>query len=227
MHIGILLAGHAPDPIRAAHGDFDAMFARLLADQDIHVTSFDVEQMVFPETPRDADGWLISGSRHGAYEDHPFIPPLEQFIRDAHDQRTPLVGICFGHQIIAQALGGVVAKHPDGWTIGRRSYATDRGPVTLNAWHQDQVIVPPEGARTLGHHAECPHAILAYDTALTVQAHPEFDAATLETYVAFRMGSDAYPKDRLQAARDGAGPVDQGRLASAIARFFKTGEAYV
>ena len=73
---------------------------------------------MFPEGIHDADGWLITGSRHGAYEDHPWIPPLEEFIRDAYAAQVPLVGICFGHQIIAQAMGGKVEKY-QGRLVGR------------------------------------------------------------------------------------------------------------
>ena len=99
--------------------------------------------MQFPADARDADGWLISGSRHGAYEDLPFIAPLETFIREVFSAKIPLIGICFGHQIIAQALGGTVEKFAGGWSVGATEYQLDGEQVMLNAWHHDQVTSLP------------------------------------------------------------------------------------
>ena len=106
MHIGILQTGQAPEMLRGESGDYPDMFARLLSARGLDFKTFHVEAMEFPAEVRDCDGWLITGSRHGAYEDHAFIKPLEDFIRRAYAAEVPLVGVCFGHQIIAQALGG-------------------------------------------------------------------------------------------------------------------------
>lgn len=92
-----------------------------------------------------------------------------------------MVGICFGHQIIAQALGGAVIKHPDGWAVGAQDYDFGGERVTLNAWHQDQVIRRPEGAEVLARNAFCENAALIYDDrAFSVQAHPEFSDSFIE-----------------------------------------------
>ena len=112
---------------------------------------------------QDADGWLISGSKHGAYEDHAFIPPLEDLIREIADQGLPLVGVCFGHQIIAQALGGKVEKFDAGWAVGRQTYEIDGDEYQLNAWHQDQVTRLPESATRVGTSAFCENAMLYYE----------------------------------------------------------------
>ncbi len=129
-----------------------------------------------PASVHDAEGWLITGSRFGAYEDHPFIKPLESFIRDAYAAKVPLVGICFGHQIIAQALGGKVEKFKGGWSVGPQDYDFDGETMMLNAWHQDQVTVkPPEATASSPPRRFCENAALLYgDRAFTVQAHPEF-----------------------------------------------------
>jgi len=102
MKIGILQTGHAPDEVQDQLGDYDAMFGRLLADEGFVFETFNVVDMAFPQSVTACDGWLVTGSKHGAYEDHAFIPPLEVFIRAARDNDVPMVGICFGHQIIAQ-----------------------------------------------------------------------------------------------------------------------------
>lgn len=144
MRIGILKCGQSPDVTRAEHGDYDDMFERLLAGRGFTFDRYHVEAMEFPESVHAADGWLITGSRHGVYEDHAFIPPLEDFIRAAFAADVPMVGVCFGHQIIAQAMGGRVVKHPEGWRVGAQDYVIGGKPMVLNAWHQDQVVdLPP------------------------------------------------------------------------------------
>ncbi|CUH18713.1 GMP synthase [glutamine-hydrolyzing] [Jannaschia seosinensis] len=226
MKIGLLLTGHAPDPLQPLRGDYDAMFTRLLAGQGLEFDSYDVENMVFPESIDAADGWLISGSRHGAYEDHPFIPPLERFIRQAYAARIPIVGICFGHQIVAQALGGKVVKHPEGWALGRQDYEMSDGRIIrLNAWHQDQVRDLPPDAKPIARSAFCEYAMLTYgDRAFTVQPHPEFDGNVIADFVALRKGTGTYPDDLMdRAAESAALPDDSAALARAIGDFFKTG----
>lgn len=230
MKIGILQAGHTPAELHPTRGDFDTMFARLLDGHGFTFAAYDVENMIFPDTIQACDGWLITGSKHGAYEDHAFIPPLEQFIRDAYAADVPLVGICFGHQIIAQALGGTVAKFDAGWAIGRRDYHLPDGQtLALNAWHQDQVTALPEGATRLASNAFCENAFLGYGRrAFTVQPHPEFSSDLIRDYVTMRRGTGAYPDDMLtQAEADSIHPLDDGKLAAAIARFFLTRSADV
>jgi GMP synthase (glutamine-hydrolysing) len=122
MHIGILQCGHTPDLVNANHGDFDALFTRMFDGEGFSFTTFNVVDDEWPEDHLTADGWLVTGSKHGAYEDHAFIPPLEEFIRAVNQSDRPMVGICFGHQIIAQVLGGgtkikssSVPKRPKWW----------------------------------------------------------------------------------------------------------------
>lgn len=222
MKIGILQTGHALDEIRRIQGDYDAMFARILAGNGFEYVTFDVVDGVFPDGPLAADGWLITGSKHGAYEDHAWIPPLEQLIRDICAARRPLVGICFGHQIIAQALGGRVEKFSGGWVVGRTGYEIDGQTVTLNAWHQDQVVGLPPGATVIGRSAGCACAALAYgDRALSFQAHPEFDDRMIGTLLDLR-APGVVPDPVIAAARaDLAGPKDSDRIAARMAAFFR------
>lgn len=230
MKIGILQAGHTPPELRISRGDFDTMFAELLEGHGFTFSAYDVENMVFPAAPQECDGWLITGSKHGAYEDHPFIAPLERFIREAYDADVPLVGICFGHQIIAQALGGTVEKFDGGWSIGRRDYTlSSGGTVVLNAWHQDQVVSLPEGALRTGSSDFCANAMLTYGRkAFTVQPHPEFSNDLIRDYVDMRRGTGTYPDDMMaQAKTDACVPVESSRIADAIARFFLTRTAHV
>ncbi|MGC9370044.1 MAG: type 1 glutamine amidotransferase [Paracoccaceae bacterium] len=221
MRIGILQTGHAPETIKAELGEYSDMFERLLAGQGLSFTRYNVVDMEFPEDVHDADGWLITGSKHGAYEDLPFIPPLETFIRDAYAAHVPMVGICFGHQIIAQALGGKVEKFGGGWAVGPTTYRMGGQEFSLNAWHQDQITELPEGAEVIGGNDFCRNAALVYDDRIfTVQPHPEFTPRMMQMLIDQR-GRGVVPDDLLDAALDRLdGPTDSAALARQIAEFF-------
>lgn len=163
-------------PTQAALGPYQGLFEKLLEGHGFTYRAWNVEDMEFPASPDEAEGWLITGSTAGAYEEHPWITPLEDTIRAIHARGLPLVGICFGHQIIAQALGGRVEKFAGGWCVGHHVYQLGGREVPLNAWHQDQVVTLPPGARRLGQSPFCENAVLAYgDHVLSFQPHPEFD----------------------------------------------------
>jgi GMP synthase (glutamine-hydrolysing) len=222
MKIGILQAGHAPDAMRPETGDYDTIFATLLAGHGFSFAAYDVENMVFPDSVHDCDGWLITGSRHGVYEDHPFIAPLEQFVRDAFAADVPLVGVCFGHQIIAQALGGKVEKFAGGWAVGRQIYDWQGDQIALNAWHQDQVVEAPAQATRLATNDFCGDAALVYGkNAFTVQAHPEYDHNFISGLATHRAPGVVPEPLRLKALEEPTTRDDNARLAAMMARFFK------
>ena len=222
MRIGILQCGQSPAPLKETLGDYPDMFVRLLDGRGFQFSHYHVEAMQFPASVTDADGWLLTGSRHGAYEDHDFIPPLQTFIRDAYDLGVPMVGICFGHQIIAQALGGTVVKYPGGWSVGTQEYDFGGQHIRLNAWHQDQVVTVPQGAQVCGQNAFCENAALVYgNRAFTVQAHPEFDDRFIQGLIDTR-GQGVVPQDLLDQATARMGqPKGADLLADRIEAFFK------
>ncbi len=225
MLIGILQTGRAPDVLRPTHGDYPEAFARLLGTRDFTYRTWVVCDGELPDSPADCDGWLITGSKFGAYEDHPWIPRLEDFIRRCHAADVPLVGICFGHQIVAQAMGGKVEKHPGGWVVGRTGYDWNGREVKLNAWHQDQVTQRPEGTELLASNDSCENAALLYGRSiLTIQAHPEFTPAFTRDLIEAR-GRGVVSDALLDAAKAHLDePLDTALVAGKIARFLKTRE---
>ena len=224
MKIGILQTGHSPDNMKDALGDYGDMFVKLLGGHGFDFQIWSVVDGDFPASAVDADGWLITGSKHGAYEDHDWIPPLEQLIRAIREAGRPLVGICFGHQIIAQALGGKVEKFAGGWSVGRTEYTIDGETLALNAWHQDQVTTLPEGAEVVGSSAFCENAALVYgDRIYTIQPHPEFTATMVDRLIHHRGPGnvpDALLKDAMERLDQ---PVANAEIANRMATFFKRG----
>ncbi|MDG1068156.1 MAG: type 1 glutamine amidotransferase [Sulfitobacter sp.] len=223
MKIGILRTGHSPDGMIETMGNYDTMFERLLDGNDFTYETFSVVDGEFPAGPQDADGWLITGSKHGAYEDHAWIPPLEDLIRSINATGKPLIGVCFGHQIIAQALGGKVEKFEGGWSVGRTEYTLDGQPLALNAWHQDQVTQLPESARVVGSSDFCANAMLAYgDNIWTIQPHPEFNPAFVDGLIKTR-GKGVVPDAQLEAATaELTKPLNSNDIAARMAQFFKS-----
>ncbi|MEG6508942.1 type 1 glutamine amidotransferase [Methyloligella sp. 2.7D] len=220
MKIGILQTGRPPEELRDEHGDYDTLFHALLDGNDFTFESYAALDGVFPARPQEADAWLITGSKHGVYEDHSWIPPLENFIRQSYAAAVPLVGICFGHQIVAQALGGKVVKFDGGWSVGATAYRTQDGEdIRLIAWHQDQVIEPPADAVVEASSDFCRYAVLRYgDKALTMQPHPEFTPEFSRVLLEAR--GKTLPREiaeRADASFDS--PLDRAAAAETIANF--------
>jgi len=222
MLIGILQCGHFPKVDGYPERTYTDLYSSLLAGRGLTFRTWSVVDMEFPDSVHDAEGWLVTGSRHGAYEDLPFIAPLEDFIRDAFADKVPMVGICFGHQIIAQAMGGRVEKFAGGWSIGPTDYDFDGETVPLNAWHQDQVVEPPESARTIASSEACKYAAFLYDGhAMTIQPHPEFDRGAVDLLLKAR-APGVVGSDRIDAALARIdNPVANAAAADRIADFFK------
>lgn len=186
MKIGILKTD-AVRPEWVPHfGEYPDMFQRLLlsVDPTLEFVVWDVEQGELPESTDSADGYIITGSKSSVYDDKAWIRSLEEFIRQLHAERHKLVGICFGHQLVAQALGGLVDKSPKGWGVGINTYelldaglaADGEGThLQLLASHQDQVMRLPPCARAIAKNDHCELAGMKVDNhILTFQGHPEF-----------------------------------------------------
>jgi len=192
MKLTIIQAGEVPPPLRADFGSYPPMYMRMFDEAGFGFAYDTVpihDGAEFPD-PEKLEAIVITGSSAGVYEDHAWLSPLRAFIRGAYAANTPMLGICFGHQIMADALGGDVRKSEKGWGLGRHTYnvkdrpaflATDLPALSIACSHQDQVIVPPREAEVYLASDFTPNAGLAYRNgrALSMQPHPEF----LDDYV--------------------------------------------
>ena len=232
MLIGILETGRPVEKL-ASHGSYPVMFERLLGPQSGELTfrTYAAVDGDVPTDPHACDAWLVTGSRHGAYERLPWMLRLEDLLRKSVAEKVPVVGICFGHQILAQALGGKVVKSDKGWGLGLHDYEIKEAPglaaaapakITVGALHQDQVVEVPDGGRVIGSSDFCPNAAIAYgDTALSFQAHPEFNVPFLKGINEHRLPGIA-PAEAIAAAEATfeAKQPDTPLMARWIADFF-------
>ncbi|MEM9970448.1 MAG: type 1 glutamine amidotransferase [Pseudomonadota bacterium] len=222
MLIGILNCGHFAKRPGAPKRDYDDIYAQFLDGHGFTFRAWHVVDMDFPDSVQDADGWLLGGSKYGVYEDIPFIEPLKAFVREAYAAGVPTVGICFGHQLIASALGGHVEKFSKGWAMGHADYDFEGEALVLNAFHQDQVITLPADARRLASNAFCENAALAYKgRAMSVQPHPEFTQEDMALLYEVR-APQLVASDHLAAVRRREGEAnDNAAMARRIAAFYK------
>jgi len=222
MKVAILETGRPPGNLADVFGDYPAMFARLLGP-GFEIESFDVQAGELPEPGAHA-AYLITGSPAGVYDPLPWIEPLQQFIRDAGDSK--MVGICFGHQVMAEALGGHVEKSDNGWGAGLHHYSIVHSepwidtarPIAVPASHQDQVVVQPPNTDLVAASDFTPFAALAWTDrpAISFQFHPEFSPAFAKALIEQRY--DVVPDpDAAIASLDGTN--DSARVGGWIRNF--------
>lgn len=221
MRIGILEAGRVPEDLVGKHGTYPAIFEDLIRSvaPDFEFASYAVLDGTFPESVEDCDAWLVTGSKHGVYDGLPWMEPLRGFLARARASARPVVGICFGHQILAEALGGAAAKSEQGWGLGLRQYDVQYRPgwmadapdrIAIHAMHQDQVTGIPDDATVLAGNDHCPFAMLAYGDpelpdAVSIQPHPEFTLDYTRDLIVTRTGT-SFPAEAAEEARLTLGP---------------------
>ncbi len=190
MTFGLLQCDHVQPEFLSIAGDHDDMFRTLFATHapGVKLRVFNLCESDFPASPSLCDAWITSGSAASVYEDEPWLHRFVALVRDIHAAGTPYIGICFGHQMLAHALGGKVALSTRGWGVGTKEVmiSTDDRPPWIDPpldsyrlllSHQDQVEELPPGGRTLGGNAHCPNSMIAVgDTMIGFQGHPEYPA---------------------------------------------------
>jgi len=233
MNIGILGCDDVPERLRHLGGTYRDMFRALLEPHlpGARYTWFDAVNGELPESPGACDAYLCTGSRYSAYEERDWIVALKDYVRQLHDARKPFVGVCFGHQILAQALGGTVEAAPQGWGVGiheMRVIASEpwmqppQEDCRLQYMHGDQVERLPPDSVVLASAPHCPVAMFRVgETMLGIEGHPEFPAAYVEALIRARM--DRIGHARAQAALASLDQkADDGVVAQWMANFLKT-----
>jgi GMP synthase-like glutamine amidotransferase len=225
MKLAILETGRPPGDLASKFGDYPAMFARLLGNE-FAVETFNVHAGRLPPHANGYDAFLITGSPVGVYDGYPWIAELSGFIRAAAD--TKMVGICFGHQIMAEALGGHVEKSDKGWGAGLHHYSIIRSEpwmdsaasIAAPASHQDQVVVQPPKTEIVASSPFTRFAALAWTDrpAISFQFHPEFAPDFAKALIAERFDIVPNP-DAAIASLDALN--DNARVAGWIRRFLR------
>ena len=213
------------DPaVAPVYGSYGAMLERLLreAGAQAQVDTFSTVRGDYPASFEGYDAVLLTGSRADAFSPEPWVVTLRTKVQELLVSGKKLIGVCFGHQLIALCLGAPVGRAPQGWGVGRMTYqwlapnwpgAQGRAELSLLASHQDQVAALPEGATLLASSAFCPVAAFAVgQQVLCVQAHPEF----VEDYSAYLLNKRraALGEPCYQSAMNS---LSQGHDGSAVA----------
>ena len=230
MRLGILQADRVDPENRARFGDYPKMVVDVLGKdlgEGASFDFFDVRRDQYPKRIGTYDGYLITGSRASVYDDEPWIVRLADFVRELDDAGAKTIGVCFGHQLIAHALGGAVDRAPNGWGVGVQTWKVvsdepwmrpARNALCLLASHQDQVQALPPRGRLLAASEFCPLAAFVVDDhMLGIQGHPEFT----REYAEFLMHRR---RNELGAAFDPGlrslhQPTDEDVVAAWITRF--------
>ena len=228
MTIGILETGKPPRSLTARFGSYPAMFEALIGPGRAYRT-FDLAVGELPSSDGPlCEGYVVTGSEAGVYDDRPWIGPLGDFLR-AVKGRTKLVGICFGHQMMAEAFGGKAIKSPKGLGIGLHEYALRR-PGALDGLcraHRGGGLAPGPGrrpaarARVVGGSDFTPMGVIAYDDqpAISMQCHPEFSPAYAQALLETRWAETQLGERAKAAIAELERPNDHARLGAWIRRF--------
>lgn len=236
MRLAILDCDHLYDNLRQDYISYPYMFIKAFesANEAISYEIFSAIERQLPEDTGQFDGWMIMGSKFGAYDNYPWIHELKAFIRRLYAEGEKLSGICFGHQIIHESLGGKVKKADVGWGIGVHDYAVSHVPawvslpdsaeppsrLSIIVSHQDQVVVTAPQARVVAGSQFCPNAICEISNQVfTCQAHPEFSADYSRLLMNIRrncIGVEKVEKGELSLAK----PLQSALLLQWMYRFY-------
>lgn len=228
--LGLLVCDHVPPEFLDVAGDYPDMFEELFADQpEVELVPYDLTAGRFPTSVEECDGWVTTGSRRSVYEEEAWIDRFGELVRDVARSDRPLVGVCFGHQMIAHALGGKVTRAEEGWGVGIKTVEVPDPPGWLGRSryrilnsHADQIIDPPPAARVVGSNDHCPVSLMTLgETVVGIQGHPEFPVEYCEALIRARRGS-LIPEDVADAALESLStPPDTRALGAALAHFLR------
>ena len=232
MKLGILKTDAVRPEWVPEYGEYPDMFIGLLAaqDPDLEFSVYDVEEGEYPQDIDEVDAYLITGSKSSVYDDKPWIATLVDFVRELDSRHKKIVGICFGHQLVAEALGGKTEKSPKGWGVGLHTHRFasapawhDQGELAFDILvsHQDQVVENATGSKVLADSEFCENAVCQVgEHILTFQGHPEFVSDYSREIMEFRremIGEQAYASGVASLASE----PQRMRIARWILNFLK------
>ncbi|CEJ61486.1 hypothetical protein PMG11_10019 [Penicillium brasilianum] len=240
LRIAVLECDTPIAPVKERLGGYGDIFTRLLnkgleasGDSRVDIKEISkwhvVDNPVYPD-PEEYDALLLSGSKHDSFADDAWIVSLMEYVRSVIEQhKKPVVGICFGHQIIARALGSRVGRGEGGWEIsveeitltdaGKQIFGKDK--LSLQQMHRDVVHEVPAGCLNLGYSPRCAVQGLYMPKRLwSVQAHPEFNEFIMSQLLEARHDSGVF-NDQLyeDGSSRAAKPHDGEFLATEIIKF--------
>lgn len=232
MKIGILTCGYVDSELAKTYGQYAQMIELSLGEvkSTLEFINYDAYAGELPDLD-ECFGFILTGSVHNAYDNDAWITNLMDWIVRCEAQRKPLVGICFGHQLIARALGGRVEKSTKGWGIGsykvniirqKRWMKLGVDSARLLVSHQDQVVIAPSGMKVAARNDFCPNFMLVKDNhVMTIQGHPEFSSSFTQALT--RQREHLLRPGQYQSALTEAGkPQDSSLILHWISSFFET-----
>ena len=233
MITGLLICDHVPGKFRPIAGTYEDMFRSLFSR--LHLKPYLVCDGHFPETLDECDAYLCTGSKYAVYDDLEWIIRLKGMVRSMYERRKPFAGICFGHQMMAEALGGKVEKAETGWCVGAHTFEVLQRENWMQPFEptfsllmlcQDQVKVLPENSTVLARTADCPVGVFRVgETMLGLQAHPEFEKAYNRAVMedrAARLGQEKLAKGIASLEKT----LQREMIATWISRFLKDPYAF-
>ncbi len=210
MKAAILKCDEVMEVFRPPFNDYSDMIQDMFAavDDSIEFDIFDCRAGHYPDQPESYDFFITTGSRAGVYEDTPWIRQLIDFVKQLDRLQKKLIGICFGHQIIAEAMGGQVKKSDKGWGVGiarNRIVASpdwmqpNKSELNILASHQDQIVTLPASASVIAESDFCPYFFVQWsDHFISVQGHPEWQAEYSRALMNYR--KDIIPAQTIETA---------------------------
>lgn len=234
MRIGLLICDHVTPELLPVSGDYEDMFRRLFSSyEDLELIAYDCVNGDVPSSPFECDGWITTGSRYSVNDDAGWIDDLQELIRSTGADGPRFVGVCFGHQLLARAFGGVVGPSATGWSVGVKEIELEPGApfdsssvgrLRVFNSNREQIISLPPGAEVIAWRNDTPVAMMLIgDSMLGIQGHPEIDMRYGRALIESRRGS-VVPQDTADVALSTLSHGSDSEVLAAIIHRFLRGD---